>query len=101
MSAQRGTQFFVTTRNVVLFCSGSDHYLMTDFRPTPNPDRLTEEDILALIRFCPVCGRPWPRGKLRCASEECGVNLRVVPNAYNWWLFYPRCNAWAHLPESV
>jgi len=71
-----------------------------NFRTSPNPDDLTMEEILALIKFCPVCGESWPDEKLTCGNKECGVKIRVEPKAFNWWMFYPRCNGWNHLPQT-
>ncbi|UCE09388.1 MAG: hypothetical protein JSW61_10480 [Candidatus Thorarchaeota archaeon] len=69
------------------------------YRTTSNPDKLSAEEILDWIRFCPVCGTSWPKRKQLCDNPDCGVKVRVEPRAYNWWMFYPRHNSWAHLRE--
>jgi hypothetical protein len=64
-----------------------------------NPDGLEKKEIHNIVKFCPVCGTPWKRGAHTCANTACGIKLRVEPKALNWWMFYPKCNSWAHLKD--
>ena len=59
-----------------------------------NPDNLSNEQILEMIKFCPVCGKSWPQGEYACSDRVCGVKVRVVPEAFNWWMFYPKQHAY-------
>lgn len=66
------------------------------YRIAHNPDDLSYDEILGMIKYCPICGTPWEKGRHQCQNKECKVKVRIAMKAYNWWLFYPRCNAWAH-----
>ena len=71
------------------------------FKTDTNPEGLTKRQIHDLIKVCPVCSTPWPKGKGKCANKECGVKVRVEPKALNWWMFYPRENGWGHLSPEI
>jgi hypothetical protein len=70
------------------------------FTTSTNPKRLTKDEIAKMITSCPVCSTPWPEGSHVCGNKECGVKLRIEPKSLNWWMFYPRCNGWGHLPAE-
>ncbi|MHA2204590.1 MAG: hypothetical protein ACXABC_01930 [Candidatus Thorarchaeota archaeon] len=58
----------------------------------PNPQDLSYEEIHAMIKFCPLCGTPWKEELFTCANPDCETKLRVTPDAFNWWHFYPAIN---------
>ncbi|MHA1956786.1 MAG: hypothetical protein ACXAAO_13275 [Candidatus Thorarchaeota archaeon] len=58
----------------------------------PNPQELSYEEIHAMIKFCPLCGTLWKEELFTCADPDCKTKLRVTPDAFNWWHFYPAIN---------
>ncbi|MBD3408123.1 MAG: hypothetical protein GF411_18525 [Candidatus Lokiarchaeota archaeon] len=63
----------------------------------PNPENLSREEILELVKFCPLCGVEWPEGGYVCSNKDCGAKVRIEPKAHNWFLFYPKHNGWVFL----
>ncbi|MHA1902752.1 MAG: hypothetical protein ACXADL_04490 [Candidatus Thorarchaeota archaeon] len=45
-----------------------------------------------MVKACSLCGTLWPKGLFTCAYPECKTKLRITPDAFNWWHFYPAIN---------
>jgi hypothetical protein len=55
---------------------------------------------MASSREAPSVQSRGPRGKRKCANEECDLKVRVEPKALNWQMFYLNQNEWGYLKED-